>query len=146
MSRICSHLTTQERAVVMTMRDDECSIRSIAKRLGRETVGKLGTIIGQDLADPDRRGLLQAAQEIDTARFGHIAIDMHEDPVRGTVDRHDQIAARCFVRHLRPVRICGQYPPLDLCTIPKINERTVFDYSVKPEPFCPATPMQTKAQ
>jgi transposase, IS30 family len=35
MSKIYTHLTTQERAVVMTMRDDQCSIRSIAKRLGR---------------------------------------------------------------------------------------------------------------
>ena len=35
MPRIYTHLTTQERAVVMTMRDDQCSIRSIAKRLGR---------------------------------------------------------------------------------------------------------------
>src|SRR5438094_4031383 len=35
MPKIYIHLTTQERAVVMTMRDDQCSIRSIAKRLGR---------------------------------------------------------------------------------------------------------------
>lgn len=35
MSRIYNHLTTQERAVVMTMRDDLCSIRAIAKRLCR---------------------------------------------------------------------------------------------------------------
>jgi IS30 family transposase len=35
MPRIYTHLTTQERAVVMTMRDDQCSIRSIAARLGR---------------------------------------------------------------------------------------------------------------
>ncbi|MBB5610759.1 MULTISPECIES: IS30 family transposase [unclassified Janthinobacterium] len=35
MSRIYCHLTIQERAVVMTMRDDQCSIRTIAKRLGR---------------------------------------------------------------------------------------------------------------
>jgi IS30 family transposase len=35
MPRIYTHLTTQERAVVMTMRDDQCSIRSIAKRLCR---------------------------------------------------------------------------------------------------------------
>lgn len=35
MSKIYKHLTTQERAVVMTMRDDLCSIRSIAKRLFR---------------------------------------------------------------------------------------------------------------
>lgn len=40
MARIYKHLTTQERAVIMTMRDDACSIRSIAKRLCHS----LGTI------------------------------------------------------------------------------------------------------
>jgi transposase, IS30 family len=35
MPKIYTHLTTQERAVVMTMRDDQCSIRSIARGLGR---------------------------------------------------------------------------------------------------------------
>jgi IS30 family transposase len=35
MPKIYTHLTTQERAVVMAMRDDQCSIRSIAKRLRR---------------------------------------------------------------------------------------------------------------
>ena len=35
MAKIYKHLTTQERAVVMTMRDDLCSLRSIAKRLCR---------------------------------------------------------------------------------------------------------------
>jgi len=35
MPKIYTHLTTQDRAVVMTMRDDLCSIRSIAKRLCR---------------------------------------------------------------------------------------------------------------
>jgi IS30 family transposase len=35
MPRIYKHLTTQERAIVMTMRDDLCSTRSIAKRLCR---------------------------------------------------------------------------------------------------------------
>ncbi|WP_026132873.1 MULTISPECIES: IS30 family transposase [unclassified Janthinobacterium] len=35
MPRNYHHLTTQDRAVVMTMRDDLCSIRSIAKRLCR---------------------------------------------------------------------------------------------------------------
>jgi IS30 family transposase len=35
MAKIYKHLTTQERAVIMTMRDDACSIRSIAKRLCR---------------------------------------------------------------------------------------------------------------
>ena len=35
MAKIYKHLTTQERAVVMTMRDDHCSTRPIAKRLCR---------------------------------------------------------------------------------------------------------------
>jgi len=35
MPKLYTHLTTQDRAVVMTMRDDLCSIRSIAKRLCR---------------------------------------------------------------------------------------------------------------
>jgi IS30 family transposase len=35
MAKICQHLTTQERAVVMIMRADLCSTRSIAKRLFR---------------------------------------------------------------------------------------------------------------
>lgn len=35
MPKIYTHLTTQKHAVVMTMRDDRCSIRSIAKRLER---------------------------------------------------------------------------------------------------------------
>jgi IS30 family transposase len=30
-----THLTTQERAVVMTMRDDRCGVRAMAKCLGR---------------------------------------------------------------------------------------------------------------
>jgi len=42
MSNSYKHLSTQERAVVMTMRDDQCSIRSIAKRLCRSasTIGR----------------------------------------------------------------------------------------------------------
>ena len=35
MAKIYKHLTTQERAVVMTMRAASCSARHIAKRLGR---------------------------------------------------------------------------------------------------------------
>jgi IS30 family transposase len=42
MSNSYKHPTTQERAVVMTMLDDQCSIRSIAKRLCRSasTIGR----------------------------------------------------------------------------------------------------------
>jgi transposase, IS30 family len=42
MAKIYKHLTTQDRAIIMTMRDDLCSIRSIAKRLCRSasTIGR----------------------------------------------------------------------------------------------------------
>ena len=35
MSKTYSHFSIQERAIVMLMRDDQCSIRTIAKRLNR---------------------------------------------------------------------------------------------------------------
>lgn len=39
MPKIYAHLTTQERAVEITVRGDPCSIRSIAKRRGQPLVG-----------------------------------------------------------------------------------------------------------
>lgn len=71
--------------------------------LGGETVGKLRAVIDQDLADLNGRGQLQAAQEIDTAVLGHVAVDVHENPARGSVDGDEQVAARALVRHLRQV-------------------------------------------
>lgn len=70
---------------------------------GGETVGKLRAVVGQDLADLDGRGQLQAAQEIDAALVGHVAVDVHEDPAGSAVDGDEQVAARGLVRHLRQV-------------------------------------------
>lgn len=70
---------------------------------GGETVGGLRAVVDQDLADPDGRGQLQAAQEIDTAVLGHVAVDVHEDPAHGAVDGDEQVAARGLDRHLGQV-------------------------------------------
>ncbi len=57
MAKIYKHLTLQERAIVMTMRADLCSIRSLAKRLCRSvsTIGReLKRTSGTDVYDADR--------------------------------------------------------------------------------------------
>lgn len=49
------HLTTQDRAIIMTMRDDLCSIRSIAKRLCRSA-----STIGRELKRTSGAGVYDA--------------------------------------------------------------------------------------
>ena len=55
MAKIYKHLTTLERAVVMTMRDDLCPIRSIAKRLcgSASTIRRVHRPALIDGLDPD---------------------------------------------------------------------------------------------
>lgn len=55
----------------------------------REPVGKLRAVVEQDFSDLDWRGALEAAQEVDAAAVGHIAIDVQKHPTRGAVDGHD---------------------------------------------------------
>ncbi|MEO7494421.1 MAG: helix-turn-helix domain-containing protein [Massilia sp.] len=55
MAKIYEHLATQERAVVMTMRADLCSIRSIAKRLCR-----LASTISRELKRTSGSGVYDA--------------------------------------------------------------------------------------
>ena len=69
----------------------------------RETVRELRAIVGQDLADFDGRSLFETAQEIDAAGVTHVMVNMQEDPARGAVDGHEQIAAGSLVGHLRQV-------------------------------------------
>ena len=65
-----------------------------------EAVGKLRTVICQDFADLDRWRKLKPTQVADAAFVRHVAIDVHENPAGGTVDGHEQIAARSFIGHL----------------------------------------------
>lgn len=65
MAKIYKHLTTQERAVVMTMHDDECSLRSIAKRLCRSasTISReIKRTTGDGIYDANRAHLQSAAR------------------------------------------------------------------------------------
>src|SRR5471030_3456301 len=55
MPRNYIHLTPQDRAVVMLMRDDQCSIRSIAKRLCRSA-----STISRELKRADAAGVYDA--------------------------------------------------------------------------------------
>jgi IS30 family transposase len=57
MPRNYNHLTPQDRAVVMLMRDDQCSIRSIAKRLCRSA-----STISRELKRADSAGVFDANQ------------------------------------------------------------------------------------
>src|SRR5471030_2857483 len=56
MPRNYIHLTPQDRAVVMLMRDDQCSIRSIAKRLCRSA-----STISRELKRADAAGVYDAS-------------------------------------------------------------------------------------
>jgi IS30 family transposase len=87
MPRIYKHLTTQERAVVMTMRADLCSIRSIAKRLCRSasTIGReLQRTSGAGVYDANLAHLQCQARRLAPRR----APKLHADSVLFQVVRH----------------------------------------------------------
>lgn len=67
MPKIYTHLTTQERAVLMTMRDDQCGIRSMAKRLGR-VPSSISRELRRAPGDGDRIEQIAARQGVPLAR------------------------------------------------------------------------------
>ncbi|OFJ47759.1 IS30 family transposase [Janthinobacterium lividum] len=78
MSNSYKHLTTQERAVVMTMRDDHCSIRSIAKRLCRSasTIGReLKRTSGAVTYDANAAHLQSQARRFAVRRVSKLDVD-----------------------------------------------------------------------
>lgn len=87
MARIYKHLTTQERAVVMTMRDDLCSIRSIAKRLCRSasTIGReIKRTAGTGVYDTNRAHLQCLTRRTTPRRLPKL----HADSILLEVVRH----------------------------------------------------------
>lgn len=70
---------------------------------GRDPVGELRTVVGQDFGDLNRRRQLEPAQKIDAAAVGHVAVDVQEHPARGAVNGYAEVAARGLVGHLRQV-------------------------------------------
>ncbi len=78
----------------------------IARRLAflaGESVGEVAAVIGEQLDDLHRCRPPQTVEEVHAAVFVLIGIDVHEDPTRGAVDAHEQIAPVAFIRHLRQV-------------------------------------------
>src|SRR5471030_1027677 len=87
MPRNYTHLTTQERAVVMTMLDDQCSIRSIAKRLGRapSSIGReINRAPGTGAYDANQAHLQSGARRIAPRRTPKL----HRDGALFMVVRH----------------------------------------------------------
>lgn len=73
-----THLTTQERSVVMTMRDDLCSIRSIARRLGRSPSSisrELRRAPGVGAYDANRAHLQSRARRVAPRRIPKLHVD-----------------------------------------------------------------------
>jgi hypothetical protein len=62
-----------------------------ANAIGND-IGVQRAVVGQYLVDLDRRSELQTAQEIDAAFVSHVAVDVHENPARSTIDGHEEIA------------------------------------------------------
>lgn len=72
-------------------------------RLALEAVGEARAVVGEQLVDAHRGGLVQAVDEVDRAGGFHVRIDAHEHPARGPVDAHVQVAPSGLVGHLRQV-------------------------------------------
>ena len=71
--------------------------------LAGEAVGELAAVVGQDVLDFHGCGALEAAQEVDAALLGLVAVAAHVDPARGAVDGHEQVAPMGLIGHLREV-------------------------------------------
>ena len=71
--------------------------------LAGKAVCKLAAIVGEQLDDGDRTGVVELDQEVGAAAVGLVGIDLHEDPARGAVDGDEQITAFGFIGHLRQV-------------------------------------------
>src|SRR3954469_5542255 len=87
MPKIYTHLTTQERAVLMTMRDDQCSIRAIAQRLGRAPSSisrELRRAPGDGVYDANLAHLQSGARRIAPRRLPKL----HSDGALFQVVRH----------------------------------------------------------
>lgn len=80
-----------------------CAAGFLLLAAGREAVGELAAIIGQELDDLDGPGLVDLGEDVDTAAIGLVAIELDEDSACSAVDRNEQIAPCRLVRHLRQV-------------------------------------------
>ena len=77
--------------------------RRLAIPGAEQAVGELLAVVGQDLADPDRTGLVQSVQEGLGRRRRLVGLDGQVNPAAGPVDGHEQVASGGLVPHLGQV-------------------------------------------
>jgi transposase, IS30 family len=87
MAKIYKHLSTTDRAIIMTMRDDLCSIRSIAKRLCRSA-----STIGRELKRTSGAGVYDA-------NLAHLQCEARRLTPRRTPKLHADSILFQVVRH-----------------------------------------------
>lgn len=69
--------------------------------LANESAGELAIVVDQPLLDLHCRSDGQSTHEVGAAGLALVGVDAHVDPVRGAVDRHEQVASRRLVDPLR---------------------------------------------
>ena len=75
----------------------------LALPAGKQAIRELLAVVSQQLGDPDRTGLVQRLQEGLRTGGCLVGLELHEDPARGPVDGHEQIAPAVLVLHLGQV-------------------------------------------
>lgn len=70
---------------------------------GKEPIGELLAVIGQQLGDLDRVSLVQGLQEGPGTGGCLVGFDLYKHPARGSIDGHEEVATLSFILHLRQV-------------------------------------------
>ena len=70
---------------------------------GKQSVCELLAVVGQQLVDPDRAGLVKCFEKGPGTGRCLVGLELHEHPARGPVDGHEQVAPLRFVLHLGQV-------------------------------------------
>jgi len=77
--------------------------RGLALSARKESVRELLAVVGQQLLNPERAGLVQGAEKGLRAGRRLVLLDRHEHPALGPVNGHEQVAPLRLVGHLRQV-------------------------------------------
>lgn len=77
--------------------------RGLALTAGKQPVGELFAVVGQNFLHLDRARLVQCIQERASGSGRLVAFDLNEHPARGAVNGHEQITPAGLVGHLGQV-------------------------------------------
>ena len=77
--------------------------RGLALSAGKQSVGELLAVVGQNFLHLDRASLVQSVQERASGSGRLVTLDLNKHPARGAVNGYKQIAPAGLVRHLGQV-------------------------------------------